>query len=521
MILEHIPFEQTHVFSKLFLDYINQYSELQDWHQDIYPTLENIKKNSSQKVISSTTRKQLVSILSDQYKNHIPKLNVEKNIKLLGQENTFTITTGHQLNLCTGPVFFIYKLITTLNLCTKLKEKFPFYNFVPIYWMASEDHDKEEINHFNLFGKKYTWETDQEGPVGRFHLQGMEKVLENIRDFPLFIKKIYTESPSLSHATHALVHHLFGDQGLVVINPDDSNLKKIALPILEQELTQSSSFNLIQHTSSALEKKGYKLQLHPREINLFYISSYGRQRIAKENNTFKIIDTPLIFTPSEIREELNNYPERFSPNAALRPIYQETLLPNIAYVAGPAEIAYWLQLKDVFKAYGLRHPLLIPRQSALYISPAQNDKLKKLELTIADLFLSKDDLKNKYMASQAQYIFDSTLEKNQIQEVINELARKATIVDTSLEGMVQAEYQSIKKSIEYIEKKIKKAIEQKEEKTIQQLFNLKDKLFPEGHLQERYDNVLNFYINNPSFIQELIRLLDPLDFRFVIIREER
>ena len=167
MKVDKIDLGETGLFSPIFLDYIKQKKPLQPFY-NLYPFKKNVGKQVKLKKesFSSETRKILTTVLNSQYEGFTISDTLSSNLQKLEQENTFTITTGHQLNIFTGPLYFIYKIVTVINACKELKADFPDYNFVPVYWMASEDHDFEEISYFKLFNKKYIWETDQKGRVG-------------------------------------------------------------------------------------------------------------------------------------------------------------------------------------------------------------------------------------------------------------------------------------------------------------------------------------------------------------------
>ncbi len=222
MHLQKIPFRSTHAFSEFFLKYIEQHPSLQPFSGN-FPTVALFKEQIQEKSKSFPTanRKVLVQVLQRQYKDIIASPVVEGNIKSLGTENTFTVTTGHQLSAFTGPLYFIYKITTVLKTCQVLKKKYPKSNFVPVYWMASEDHDYEEIKSFRVYGKKYTWETVQQGAVGRFHTKDVKQVLEQLPGEIGVFRDAYTKGSTLSEAVRIYVNALFGSEGLVVIDADD------------------------------------------------------------------------------------------------------------------------------------------------------------------------------------------------------------------------------------------------------------------------------------------------------------
>ena len=257
------------------------------------------------------------------------------NIELLRKETTFTVTTGHQICLFTGPLYSIYKIISTLNLTKSLKQKYPEHDFVPIFWMATEDHDFEEINHVNIFDKKITWNTNQSGPVGRFSTTDMIPFLEEIEEtigseLSRTLINFYKSSSNLAIAHNKMINHLFGEEGVVVIDADSEKLKREMISIFKNELTKQNTFEKVEEQSEKLLTKGFGKQVTPREINLFYQKDGLRERITEEDKSYQILNTELVFTQEEILEELDKHPERFSPNVVMRPIYQEKILPNLA-----------------------------------------------------------------------------------------------------------------------------------------------------------------------------------------------
>ena len=163
-----IRYQNSGYFSSLIVDYLDQKSSLNSLYNR-FPTIENFEAQITEKAANynQENRKLLVAALQKQYQNSTISEATENNILALEQANTFTITTGHQLNLFSGPLYFLYKIISTINLASELKTKCPKSNFVPIYWMATEDHDFEEINYFNFKGKKFRWNKESTGPVGR------------------------------------------------------------------------------------------------------------------------------------------------------------------------------------------------------------------------------------------------------------------------------------------------------------------------------------------------------------------
>lgn len=508
------------------LDYISGKESIQPFYNNPH-TIEGYKKQLEEKQFSDENRTVLVDALIHQYKDIDPILEVQQNIESLKQPNTYTVTTGHQLNLFTGPLYFIYKIVSTINLAKELKQNFPEKNFVPVFWMATEDHDFEEINHFNLFGKKHQINSNQTGAVGRMKLEGIDAVFTQIEEtlnsrtgleeITAKLKNFYQTNKTYTQAVKELVNDLFGKYGLVIIDGDDKNLKKVFASYLKSELLNRTNVNDINTTSEKLESLRFKKQVNPREINLFYLKDDIRERIVFENNQYKVLNTDIEFSETEILEELENDPENFSPNAIMRPLYQEVILPNLAYIGGGGELAYWLQLKEMFIKNKVSFPVLVLRNSAMIVDGGTQKKIEKLGLSIEQLFSPTDELIKGYVKAESDVNLELNKEKNELEKVFEKIVTKANEVDPSLTGMVKAELQKSIKSIKNIESRLIKAEKQKEEVSLNQIKSVKDKLFPNNSLQERKENFLYAYLLlGDSFIDLLIDNLNTFELEFSV-----
>ena len=511
-----IALHDTAFFSSFFVDYINEKEALKAFYH-LYPSVENAGKMASERSFEQSNRTILVDELTKQYLGIAEAEEVHKNIQLLNKPNTFTITTGHQLNLATGPMYVILKLITAINTAQQLNLKYPHLNFVPVYWMATEDHDFEEINHFNFFGKTYTWETNQTGAVGRFVVEEFSKMFPDLNAISPLISHAYRQGLSLAKATQQLVHSLMGKYGLICLDADAKPLKALFVPIMQTELLEHKAEALVQDSIAKLKLLGYKNQVNPRNINLFYLDHNCRERIEKQGDDYVVLNTDLKFSTSEMLALLHSHPEKFSPNVVLRPLYQSTILPDIAMVGGPSEIVYWLQLKQLFIHHQVNFPLLMPRNFAMLVTPTQEQKLAKVGLTLRDLFQEQALLKKHIVHLTEQTTFDMKLEMDLLSQIQTSLLQKANAIDASLAGSVLAEMNKMTKGVEELEKKINKALERKNETSITQVMTIKAKLFPNDALQERVDNVFNFIHNKPELIDGLVADLDPFDFSMNLI----
>ncbi len=525
-----IPYKQTGYFSKLILDYLDQVEELKPFYSES-PNIESFEKTIERRIKLPIDRTVLSGALLHQYVGVNSTHKTKENIELLKNDNCFTVTTGHQLNLFTGPLYFIYKIVSTINLAKELNEKYPKNDFIPVYWMATEDHDFEEVNHFNLFKKKYQLSNTKTGAVGRFQLEGMNELLSELKenlgdrnDFEEIIglfSKYYTTSKTYSEAIRGIVNELFGEYGLVIIDGDDSSLKNLMIEEFKSELLERKNYTLINSTSQKLKSLGFKPQLNPREINLFYLKENLRERIVFENGKYQVLNTTIQFSKLEILEELKNHPDRFSPNAPIRCMYQEKILPNIAYIGGGGELAYWFQLKKMFDANKVSYPVLVLRNSVLFVDKGSLKKCAKLGLEPSDLFKEIETLIKDYLKNGSDVVLELNKEEQLVHNVFNAIVDKAEMIDASLSPMIKAELQKSLKSIKNIENRLIKAEKKKEEVGVNQLKGLREKLFPNKSLQERHDNLISILLlYGEDVIGELVSQLNPFEQEFTILTVE-
>lgn len=518
MQLKKLPLADTNSFSHFFLDYIQQKESLKAFYQ-FSPELSNFKHQIEQKERSYPTanRTILVNGLTRQYKDLEKTTKVSENISILKDSKTFTVTTGHQLNIFTGPLYFIYKIVAVINACKQLKAQHPEYNFVPVYWMASEDHDYDEIKYFRLYGKKYNWETNQQGAVGRFHTKDFKQLLSEVPGTIELFKKAYTQYDNLADAVRYYVNELFGSEGLIVVDGDDAELKNLFKEVIKDDIFNHTTKTKVDKTNAELEALGYRPQIYCREINFFYLDKGLRSRIEQKGEVYEVLDTDIKFSKQEIEKLIESNPEKFSPNVILRPLYEEIILPNIAYCGGPAEIVYWLQLKEVFQHFNTSFPILLPRTFGLVVDEPTQRKIEKSGLELEELFLEKNYLFNHIVLKLSREKILLNGQKELIEKQFEAIKSQASVIDQSLNTMVAAETRRMQKSLEKIEHKFLKAEKRKQSDKLGQVEAIKNSLFPNGSLQERTDNFLNFYQQHPDFIKQLLNHFDPFDLRFNVL----
>ncbi|WP_375239007.1 bacillithiol biosynthesis cysteine-adding enzyme BshC [Aurantibacter sp.] len=525
-----LAYSDIRFFSSLIKDYLAKSEGLKPFYSngtaiDDFKNQIEIKQH-----FSKANRDVLVDNLQSQYKNIEISDLTRKHIESLSKPNTFTITTGHQLNLFTGPLYFLYKIVSAINLTKELKIAYPGYNFVPVYWMASEDHDFDEINYFNFKGKKIQWNRNAKGAVGELDTKGLNQVFDlfknqlglndNAKTLEKLFKNAYLEHSNLADATRFIADFLFKDYGLVVLDANTKTLKQLFIPSIKQELEEQTSFVNVTETSRALSEinSDYKIQVNPREINLFYNTENLRERIVLEDNEYKVLNTNITFSKPEILKEIEESPESFSPNVILRPLYQEQILPNLCYIGGGGELAYWFQLKQNFEAFNTPFPILLLRNSVLLQSQIQANKIEKLEISPEQLFLKQNDLVEEKVKTISKINIDFTTQKNHLEKQFKDLYKIAKQTDVSFVGAVAAQEQKQTKGLERLEKRLLKAQKRKLKSEVERIIDLQNQLFPNQSLQERQANFSEFYLEyGETLIPSLIENLNPLDLNFTVL----
>ena len=522
-----VPYSEVPLFANRDVKYIEEAPSLRPFYK--YPVhIDAFQKVIDDKKMEGIDRETLVEVIKSQYSGLEISELVSANINKLLLDKTFTVVTAHQPSLFTGPLYYIFKIVSTIKLARQLTERYPDNHFVPVFITSGEDHDFAEVNHLHLFGKTLTWESGESGPVGNMNTSSLGQVLHDLKSIlgdsenaaTLFklIEGIHTKHSRYSEAAFELVHELFKQEGLVVLNTNDAKLKRVFAPIIKEEIINQPSQSLVNQTIEQLEAIGFPGQATPREINFFYIGNQFRERIVEENGVFKVLNSDLTFSRAEMELEIEQHPERFSPNVVMRPIYQENILPNLAYIGGGGELAYWLERKSQFAHFGINFPMLVRRNSAMWIEAASVKRMEKLNLTVNDLWLDTNELVRKYLHENAESEFTLQEEKAALKVVFEEIANKTVGVDQSLVKTVWAEHSKAEKSIEMLEAKLVKAEKQKHDTALQQIHNLKEKLLPGGGLQERYENFMPLYLKyGEQFLNTLMENFEPLEKRFVVI----
>ena len=501
-----------------------------------FPSYDSIISHSEKKKLefSKEKRKTLVAEIKQQYKGVKISKTLNNNINTLLDEKTFSVTSGHQLSLFSGPIYFIYKIISTIKIVSELNKRSKKQKFVPIFWLASEDHDFDEISQVNISGKLLKWEKETlNKPVGKINSDKIENVIKEYKneiidskyssDLIKLIDKHYSSFTSLSRATRSFINSLFSEYGVIVIDADSKNFKEIFVDNMKKEVLNGLCNNAVSKQILNIKKnfEDYKPQVNPSDINFFKIGDSGRVRIRKQGSGFKIDKDSKNISKDYLINQITDNPEKFSPNVIMRPLYQEMILPNVCFVGGSSEIKYWIQLKSYFDKSKVVFPILTLRNSTFIVNSKISKNIEKSGLEMQNFFVSKEKLlKDKLrQLSKTNLNFDDLRKTllNQF-EYFKKISRET---DKSFIGAISAQEKKQLNGIENLEKKFYKAQKikyQKELDRIEQIYNF---LYPDNIPQERVINFGNIYseLGNNLF-KILIKNFKPFENKILVLELE-
>ena len=471
-------------------------------------------------------REELVGILERQNGSIVLSESSRNNLEELRSSNTFTVTTGHQCGLFTGPLYFIYKIASTISLAERLKKEFPGKNFVPIFWLHGDDQDIDEVDHTYVHAKKIKWEhgSTNRTPVGRLKSKGVSKAIEELEKMLKgeytsdWIKKLNTayNLPTISDAIRYLANDLFGEYGLLILDQDDAELKRHFIPIIKKEVEENFIRAGAKSSAKIIRSTGNQPQVNAREFNIMYVSNEGRNKLESNEDGFKS-GSKKFGSKEGLFDSLASEPGQWSTNVLSRPLFQEIVLPNLAYIGGGAEISYWLQLKSAFEALDLELPVLIPRPSALLIWERPANWMKEWNYTEEDIFRDADELVREYVENQEELDIDVDYHLKRMKEGLEGLKAESLNIDKGMEQMFDAMEQQLDKMTEKVKDKLVKAVKRKNETSVDRIYKWKDLLFPKGNHQERVENIsVSYSEHGRKLIEQLVETMDPLESRFNI-----
>jgi bacillithiol biosynthesis cysteine-adding enzyme BshC len=312
----------------------------------------------------------------------------------------------------------------------------------------------------------------------------------------------------MAKAFRCLLHELLGNYGLVVLDANGPLLKQHFKHVIKDELLNQNSIKLLNDEKWLSNFENNQLQITPREINLFYLDNNKRERIVFESENWKVNNTDLKFSKTEIENLVETNPEKFSPNVVLRALYQNIILPDVAFVGGGSELTYWMQLKVVFDYYKIDFPQVYLRDSIFWMDEQAEEKRLKWNFEMADIFKNINDLINDFTGKNGGLNIDWEIENVKLK--VTELNEKIKWHDKTYEPISMAVVTQINNQLENLQKKILQADKKKISDAIQQIQKWKEKLLPQNQLHERQDNFISYYLRHGNqFVETLMVHLNP------------
>ncbi|MDZ7343093.1 MAG: bacillithiol biosynthesis cysteine-adding enzyme BshC [candidate division KSB1 bacterium] len=530
--------------NRLFVDYVENFSRLESFYALDPHSHAAIQHHAERLGQRDYPRHAVAAILEKQNRrwtnNWQTSTLVRQNIAALAEHGSVAVVTGQQVGIFGGPLFTLYKALTCLKFVEKLRADTK-RTVVPIFWLAADDDDVAEVNRLTVMSRDNelvpftcVFDTDERRPVAMVHLtENIENChrafneaipeTEFKNDILGTLRQSYFAGETLPDAFARWLLHLLGDYGLVMLNPADAELKRLSIPLFERELkdTSPSSAAALEMTAQ-LANVGYAspVSLRPDRLNLFFVDT-RRHTLEWRQHQWVSTDGRLQFSRTELLRHLHTHPERFSPNVVLRPLMQDFLLPNAAYIAGPAEIAYFGQLRGVYEAFEVPMPAIVPRQSITLVEKKITRVLEKYGLRIQDFWGGPvEELIGRLVKREAaEELFTPVAStRDELQKRLAELKARAVRLDQTLGGFIDKEQGRIFHQLELIEKKLLQAAKRQNETLIQQIAKAGHALYPNHRLQERELSFVPFLCKyGRGFIHQLYERIDPMDFRHQIV----
>jgi bacillithiol synthase len=505
-------------FSELFLDYLYDYPKVQEYFAGNFRDTASFDSACIRQAAVPRDRQTLASVAGEQQKRFGCGQPSIDNAARLANPETFAVVTGQQVGLYGGPLYTVYKALTAVQLAANLTRQFPQRTFVPVFWLEGEDHDFAEMNHAGLFDPEYKITTVSYlpggvvpernlGAVGAIAfdetfaatLEATEAALGKSEFTPAILgmlKEAYQPGATFLSAFAGWMARLFGERGLVIIDPSDPRLKKIVGPVFEKELeSYPKSSQLVIAQSAELEER-YHAQIKAKSLNLFMFHKGGRYLIEPRETDFSLKGTRAFFSKDDVMKLAKEQPEALSPNVILRPLCQDTLLPTIAYVAGPSEVAYFAQLRPVYEAFGIPLPVIYPRASVSIVQSSAVRTMEKYGLDIeafyGDISRVSSAVADQISEIKLEPLFEDSLGK--IRDSLGEVRFGLNEIDPTLLGPLENTVGKIESLLSVLKEKSLAAQRKRNETAVRQVERAAAVLLPEGSLQERQVNIL-YYMN--------------------------
>ncbi len=526
-----IPTNKLPNISSLVYDYFYEYNKVCDFFSANFRD-QNSYSQQTEKVRSrDLPRERLAAILKEQNLSYGCGAQTVGNIQKFIQDKACAVVTGQQVGLFSGPLYTIFKALTAIKLAESLNQN-SLGCFVPVFWLASDDHDFEEINHITLLDKENQIENIQyqghsanlKTPVSEIVLSAeISNCIQQLNDLthdsefkPEILSQLgtaYQPGRSFVEAFAQWMTQLFKSYGLIFIDAAHPDLKDLGKEVFYTEIAQNSpSTQSALETSQKLAQKNYstQIQLHEGILNLFLVED-ERDSIQFRDDDFSIKGKPQTFKKDDLLQLLEKQPHKFSPNVLLRPLYQDTLLPTVAYVGGLSEVAYFAQMKGVYERFSLPMPIIYPRKSLSFIEKKVDKALTTYSLKVQDIWRNTDAKINEIIKEKIPRSLDKAFRTtaSHLDKDLTDIKQETLAFEPTLEKSVDLTIRKIHHQISLLEKKILKASKKRNTIMTQRIHLAKSSLYPNQHLQERVFNITPFLIKYSfSLMDRLYQAVD-------------
>lgn len=505
-----IPFTEIPHTSALLLDYLYHFNKVGRFYAH-NPYDSSAFARAAQQINREAARCRAVAeVLEEQNRRWGGGREVEQNIARLGEGQAVAVVTGQQVGLFGGPAYSVYKAVTAVHLAEKLTaEGTPA---VPVFWMATEDHDFAEVNHCLLLDAQQQLlslrdDSPHEGdtPVGRIAFSDSIESLrgEAARAWPVELREEaesllggYSPGATYADAFARLLAQLFAGRGLVILDPMHPKLHELARPVFRRTLEEAEDLHAaVRARDRELEKAGYHAQVHLRDnATLLFMMVNGRRVPLRRRGSGFHLAGQGEQSLSELLGALESAPGRFSANVLLRPIQQDWLLPTAACVAGPHEATYFAQASVLYEKLLGRMPVIVPRVSLTLVSPKVQRLLAKYKLSITDCWRAPQQLRLRVAEQRLPRGLLRNLEKTQakVEKQLGETAEAVKQLDPTLAGAADTSRRKMLYQFEKLRRKAARAQAEREEIVGRHTELLCNWLHPERDLQERRLSFLTF-----------------------------
>ena len=527
--VETLPFERIPHQSRLFLDYLKDPVALRNF----YPSAVRFHHELQQRVPQvlagyQVDRNQVADALEAMNRRWGAPEETLNNIKLLREADTVAVVSGQQAGLFTGPLFTIYKAVSAVKLAGCLRQRNT--KAVPLFWIAAEDHDFIEVSKAEIIGrdcqlKQVDVSTDlhREGqPVGRVVLDDSINALidqlfellpnsEFADDMKALVKNAWQPGRGYVDSFATMMTSLLGRYGLILLDPLDPAMKKIAAPLYSAAARQAPEIaTAIEQRSRELESAGYHAQVlaTANSFPLFLHDEDGARRalVRAENGKYQAKDSQQQYSVEDLAALALSEPQRFSPNVTLRAVVQDYLLPTISYYGGAAEIAYFAQTAEVYRVLERPATPILLRSGLTMVERHTGRVLERYGLTLADFFEGLEPVTKRvveeYLGANTARSFDD-LDHNVNQE-LDRLKRELHAIDPTLGDALETGRKKIQYQLEGLRTRFVRAQMTRDDAAHRQLQRAADQLYPNKDLQERHINITSLLSRHGTYVIEWI-----------------